>query len=71
MINNIIINMSVDNAQLQRMWRQSKNDLVTYNSVSVSFEQPSLILYYKTLPVYMTVPQTLSYPFASIQNFIY
>jgi hypothetical protein len=71
MINNIIINMAVDNAQLQRIWRQSKNDLVTYNSVSVSFEQPSLILYYKTLPVYMTVPQTLSYPFASIQNFIY
>jgi hypothetical protein len=71
MINNIIINMSIDNNQLQRIWRQSENDLVTYNSVQVSFEQPSLLLYYKTLPTYMTSPTTLSYPFANIQNFIY
>jgi hypothetical protein len=71
MINNIIINMSVDNAQLQRIWRQSDLDLVTYNSVQVSFDQPSLLMYYKTLPVYMTAPTSLSYPFANIQNFIY
>jgi hypothetical protein len=71
MFNNIIINMSMDNAEMQRIWRKTKNDLVTYNNVSVSFEQSSLIPYYKTLSVYMTVPQTLSYPFASIQNFIY
>jgi hypothetical protein len=71
MINNIIINMSIDNNQLQRIWRQSENDLVTYNNVQISFEQPSLLLYYKTLPTYMTSPTTLSYPFANIQNFIY
>jgi hypothetical protein len=71
MINNIIINMSIDPAALQRIWRQSTNDLVTYNSVNVSFDQPSLLLYYKTLPTYITAPPTLSYPFANIQNFIY
>jgi hypothetical protein len=71
MINNVIINIAIDSVQLQRIWRQSENDLVTYNSVQVSFEQPSLLLYYKTLPVYMTSPTSLSYPFANIQNFIY
>jgi hypothetical protein len=71
MVDNIIINMSIDNNQLQRIWRQSENDLVTYNNVQISFEQPSLLLYYKTLPTYMTSPTTLSYPFANIQNFIY
>jgi hypothetical protein len=71
MINNIIIIMSIDNAQLQRIWRQSDLDFVTYNSVQVSFDQPSLLMYYKTLPVYMTSPTSLSYPFANIQNFIY
>jgi hypothetical protein len=71
MINNIIINLSIDPTALQRIWRQSTGDLVTYNSVQVSFEQPSLLLYYKTLPTYITPPPTLSYPFANIQNFIY
>jgi hypothetical protein len=71
MINNIIINMSVDSSALQRIWRQAENDLVTYNSVNVSFQQPSLLLYYKTLPVYMAAPTSLSFPYANIQNFIY
>jgi hypothetical protein len=71
MINNIIINMSIDPAAIQRIWRQSTGDLVTYNSVQVVFDQPSLLLYYKTLPTYIAPPNTLSYPFASIQNFVY
>jgi hypothetical protein len=71
LINNIIINMTIDPAAIQRIWRQSTGDLVTYNNVQVSFDQPSLLLYYKTLPTYITPPNTLSYPFASIQNFIY
>jgi hypothetical protein len=53
MINNIILNLSIDPAALQRIWRQSTGNLVTYNSVQVSFDQPSLLLYYKTLPTYI------------------
>jgi hypothetical protein len=71
MINNIIINMAIDPAALQRIWRHSVNDLVIYDSIHVSFEQPNLLLYYKTLPNYIAAPTTLSYPFANIQNFIY
>jgi hypothetical protein len=68
MINNIIINLSIDPAALQRIWRQSTGDLVTYNSVQVAFDQPSLLLYYKTLPTYISPPATLSYPFANIHR---
>jgi hypothetical protein len=34
MINNIIINMAIDNAQLQRIWRQSDLDLVSWSAAT-------------------------------------
>jgi hypothetical protein len=70
-ITNLNIQITYDPATLQRIWRQSPNDLVNYNSVDINIGQPSVSLFYYTLPTYMKIPESIAYPFASIQNFIY
>jgi hypothetical protein len=47
------------------------SDPVTYNSVTVTLGQPSLIFGYYTLPNYMTIPPILNYNYSAVQNFIY
>jgi hypothetical protein len=71
-ITNLQVNISLDpNALQNRLWRQDPKDVIVYDSFQVTINQPSLSLIYYTLPNYMTIPPSISYPFAAIQNYIY
>jgi hypothetical protein len=72
-INNLNIQITYDPYALQnRLLRQSPNDYVTWNSISIQLGQPSVGLwYYTSLPSYMRIPDTISYPYAQVTNFIY
>jgi hypothetical protein len=70
-ITNFTVNMSFDPIGLQRVWRQSSNDYVNYTNIQVAILQPVLYLAYYTLPTYMTIPPSLSYPYTAVQNFVY
>jgi hypothetical protein len=64
--------MTFDPVAMQRLWRQTADkDLVTYNSITVTVQQPSVTLIYYTLPPAFSIPPTLSYPYSQIQNFVY
>jgi hypothetical protein len=70
-ITNFKVNMTFDPIGLQRVWRQSINDYVNYTNIQVTILQPVLYLAYYTLPTYMAIPPSLSYPFTEVQNFVY
>jgi hypothetical protein len=70
-ITNFTVNMTFDPVGLQRLWRQSTNDYVNYTNVQVTILQPTLYLAYFTLPTYMSIPPSLSYPYVAVQNFVY
>jgi hypothetical protein len=71
-ITNFQVNMTLDpNALQKRLFRHDRKDVVVYDSIQVTIEQPILSLIYYTLPTYMSIPPSISYPFASIQNYIY
>jgi hypothetical protein len=70
-ITNFSVNMTFDPVGLARVWRQATDDYVTYNSVSVTIGQPSLALAYYTLPTYMSIPPSISYPYTAVQNYVY
>jgi hypothetical protein len=70
-ITNFTVNMAFDPVGLQRVWRQSSNDYVNYTNIQVTILQPILYLAYYTLPTYMTIPPSLSYPYTAVQNFVY
>jgi hypothetical protein len=70
-ITNFTVNMTFDPVGLQRVWRQSTNDYVNYTNVQVTVLQPSLALAYYTLPTYMSIPPSISYPYTAVQNFVY
>jgi hypothetical protein len=63
-LSNLNIQINYDPASLQRIWRQSPNDLVDYNNVQIEIGQPSITLIYFTLPTYMKLPNPISYPYA-------
>jgi hypothetical protein len=71
MIQNFMINMTFDPVMMQRLWRQASNDLVDYDSISVTIQQPVLSLIYYTAPNYLPLPKLLSYPFTTVQNYVY
>jgi hypothetical protein len=70
-ITNFTVNMAFDPVGIQRVWRQSSNDYVNYTNIQVTILQPILYLAYYTLPTYMTIPPSLSYPYTAVQNFVY
>jgi hypothetical protein len=70
-ITNFKVNMTFDPIGIQRVWRQSTNDYVNYTNIQVTILQPVLYLAYYTLPTYMTIPPSLSYPYTAVQNFVY
>jgi hypothetical protein len=70
-ITNFTVNMTFDPVGLQRLWRQSTNDYVNYTNVQATILQPQLYLAYYTLPTYMSIPPSLSYPYTAVQNFVY
>jgi hypothetical protein len=70
-ITNFMVNMAFDSVGIQRVWRQSTNDYVNYTNIQVTILQPVLYLAYYTLPTYMTIPPSLSYPYTAVQNFVY
>jgi hypothetical protein len=70
-ITNFTVNMAFDPVGIQRVWRQLINDYVNYTNIQVTILQPILYLAYYTLPTYMTIPPSLSYPYAAVQNFVY
>jgi hypothetical protein len=70
-ITNFTVNMAFDPIGLQRVWRQAFNDYVNYTNSQVTVLQPVMYLAYYTLPTYMTIPPSLSYPYTAVQNFIY
>jgi hypothetical protein len=70
-ITNFTVNMAFDPVGLQRVWRQAFNDYVNYTNIQVTILQPVLYLAYYTLPTYMTIPPSLSYPYTAAQNFVY
>jgi hypothetical protein len=71
-INNLNIQITYDPYALQnRLIRQSINDYVNWTSINVQLGQPSVALWYYTMPSYMKIPQTISYPYAQITNFVY
>jgi hypothetical protein len=70
-ITNFTVNMTFDPVGIQRVWRQSINDYVNYTNIQVTILQPILYLAYYTLPTYMTIPPSLSYPYTAVQNFVY
>jgi hypothetical protein len=70
-LSNLNIQINYDPASLQRIWRQSPNDLVDYTNVQIEIGQPSITLIFFTLPTYMKLPNPISYPYAQIQNFTY
>jgi hypothetical protein len=63
--------MAFDPVGLQLVWRQSTNDYVNYTNIQMTILQPVLCLAYYTLPTYMTIPLSLSYPYKAMQNFVY
>jgi hypothetical protein len=70
-ITNFTVNMTFDPVGMQRLWRQSTNDYVNYMNIQVTILQPVFYLAYYTLPTYMTIPPSLSYPYTAVQNFVY
>jgi hypothetical protein len=71
-ITNLQVNITLDPYAMQhRLWRHDPKDLVQYSNISVTIRQPSLALIYFTLPTYMSVPPSISYPYAAVQNYIY
>jgi hypothetical protein len=71
-ITNLQVNITIDPSALQnRLWRQDIKDNVVYDSLQVIINQPSLSLIYYTLPTYMAIPPSISYPYAAVQNYIY
>jgi hypothetical protein len=70
-ITNFTVNMAFDPVGIQRVWRQSTNDYVNYTNIQVTILQPQIYLAYYTLPTYMPISPSLSYPFTSVQNFVY
>jgi hypothetical protein len=44
---------------------------VNYTNIQVTILQPVLYLAYYTLPTYMTIPPSLSYPYTAVPNFVY
>jgi hypothetical protein len=70
-ITNFTVNMAFDPVGIQRVWRQSTNDYVNYTNIQVTILQPVLYLAYYTLPTYMIIPPSLSYPYTAVQNFVY
>jgi hypothetical protein len=70
-ITNFTVNMAFGPVGIQRVWRQSTNDYVNYTNIQVTILQPVLYLAYYTLPTYMTIPPSLSYPYTAVQNFVY
>jgi hypothetical protein len=70
-ITNFTVNMAFDPVGIQRVWRQSTNDYVNYTNIQVTILQPVLYLAYYTLPTYITIPPSLSYPYTAVQNFVY
>jgi hypothetical protein len=70
-INNVNIQITYDPQTLQnRLLRQSPNDYVNWTSINVQLGQPSVALWYYTMPSYMKIPETISYPYAQITNFV-
>jgi hypothetical protein len=63
--------MTFDPVGIQRLWRQSTNDYVNYTNIQATILQPQLYLAYYTLPTYMSIPPSLSYPYTAVQNFVY
>jgi hypothetical protein len=71
-INNLNIQINYDPYAIQnRLLRQSPNDYVTWNNITVNLGQPTVGLWYYTLPSYMRIPETIAYPYAQITNFVY
>jgi hypothetical protein len=70
-ITTFTVTMTYDPQSINRVIQQSPNDLVTYNNVTVIVGQPSLTLFYYTLPTYMAIPPVLSYPNSAVQNYVY
>jgi hypothetical protein len=71
-INNLNIQINYEPQTLQnRLLRQSPNDYVNWTSINVQLGQPSVALWYYTMPSYMKIPETISYPYAQITNFVY
>jgi hypothetical protein len=71
-INNLNIQITYDPQALQnRLLPQSPNDYVNLTSINVQLGQPSVGLWYYTMPSYMKITETISYPYAQITNFIY
>jgi hypothetical protein len=70
-ITNFTVNMTFDPVGIQRLWRQSTNDYVNYTNIQVTILQSVRYLAYYTLPTYMTIPPSLSYPYTAVQNFVY
>jgi hypothetical protein len=70
-ITNFTVNMAFDPVGIQGVWRQSTNDYVNYTNIQVMILQPVLYLAYYTLPTYMMIPPSLSYPYTAVQNFVY
>jgi hypothetical protein len=70
-ITNFTVNMTFDPVGIQRLWRQSTNDYVNYTNIQVTILQPVFYLAYYTLPTYMSIPPSLSYPYTAVQNFVY
>jgi hypothetical protein len=65
------INMTFDPTGLARIWRQATDDPTQYNNISVSINQPSIALAYFTLPTYMSIPPSISFPYTAVQNYVY
>jgi hypothetical protein len=65
------INMTFDPTGLARIWRQATDDPTQYNNISVSINQPSISLAYFTLPTYMSIPPSISFPYTAVQNYVY
>jgi hypothetical protein len=70
-ITNFTMNMTFDPVGIQRLCRQSTNDYVNYTNIQATILQPQFFLAYYTLPTYMSIPPSLSYPYTSVQNFVY
>jgi hypothetical protein len=70
-ITNFTVNITFDPVGIQRLWRQSTNNYVNYTNIQATILQPQLYLAYYTLPTYMSIPPSLSYPYTSVQNFVY
>jgi hypothetical protein len=70
-ITQFTVNATVDPQGLSRLWRQASNDPVQYSSVIVNIGQPILYLAYMTLPLHMSIPPSISFPYTLVQNFTF